>query len=285
MITLSSQLAPFPGAQVLRFSSCWKIIRKDGKILRFTNHDEKLVLYDEVYYPRGTMNQAASTKSEGFSEASRGMLGVITDDRITHADLVAGLYRDARVIEYLVDWKFPHAGAIETTQYWIAETEFTDSQWQGTVEGVERFLQPSVGDVYGRTCRHQLGDAKCTVNASAFTSGIVEVSEVVNARMVFRLTAAPGDVYVYGTAAWSSGDNTGLSQEIIGITDDEVRLSEPSPYNIQAGDQLVLTQGCDRTTDACHNRFNNILNFGGFPYIPNRDSVGAVPGLVEEESG
>jgi uncharacterized phage protein (TIGR02218 family) len=43
------------------------------------------------------------------------------------------------------------------------------------------------------------------------------------------------------------------------------------PFAIQVGDTFTYAPGCDKTRETCCNKFNNILNFRGFPDIPGMD--------------
>jgi len=48
-------------------------------------------------------------------------------------------------------------------------------------------------------------------------------------------------------------------------------LRLPSPP--QAGDVFKVYPGCNKRQDTCKNKFNNIVHFRGFPYIPSADTV------------
>ena len=45
------------------------------------------------------------------------------------------------------------------------------------------------------------------------------------------------------------------------------------PNAIAGGDQFTIVAGCDRTHTTCRDKFSNILNFRGEPYIPGQDFV------------
>ena len=47
----------------------------------------------------------------------------------------------------------------------------------------------------------------------------------------------------------------------------------------RGGDTFVVTAGCDKRFDTCRDRFDNAVNFRGFPHIPGNDFVVAtMPG-------
>ena len=57
----------------------------------------------------------------------------------------------------------------------------------------------------------------------------------------------------------------------------EVELWEPIRGMIASGHQLRLTAGCDKRQATCRLKFNNLLNFRGFPDLPSTDWMMAVP--------
>jgi uncharacterized phage protein (TIGR02218 family) len=46
---------------------------------------------------------------------------------------------------------------------------------------------------------------------------------------------------------------------------------------LAVGDRVRLTAGCDKRMETCRLKFNNFLNFQGFPDLPGEDWVMAVP--------
>jgi uncharacterized phage protein (TIGR02218 family) len=40
---------------------------------------------------------------------------------------------------------------------------------------------------------------------------------------------------------------------------------------IQMGDEICLFAGCDKNFETCKNKFQNSINFRGFPHIPGHD--------------
>jgi uncharacterized phage protein (TIGR02218 family) len=60
-------------------------------------------------------------------------------------------------------------------------------------------------------------------------------------------------------------------------------LWQAMPQPIATGDTFTVTAGCDKRFDTCHDRFNNVVNFRGFPHIPGNDFVVRYP--VQGEPG
>jgi hypothetical protein len=79
--------------------------------------------------------------------------------------------------------------------------------------------------------------------------------------------------YQFGKILWLSGDNAG-QESIVRIFDADngaVKTYFPVANTIQSGDRFMITEGCSKDfTNDCFIRFNNVINFRGFPYAPGR---------------
>ena len=56
-----------------------------------------------------------------------------------------------------------------------------------------------------------------------------------------------------------------------------VELWEPIKGDVAKGRQIKLLAGCNKQLETCRLKFNNIVNFQGFPDLPGEDWVLAVP--------
>jgi len=56
-------------------------------------------------------------------------------------------------------------------------------------------------------------------------------------------------------------------------TSDLLQIGLPFPYPVAPGDHAVVTAGCDRLVTTCNNKWNNVVNFRGFPYLPGTDLI------------
>ena len=65
----------------------------------------------------------------------------------------------------------------------------------------------------------------------------------------------------------------------------EIELWEPIRGAIGTGTQVRLVAGCDKRMETCRLKFNNLLNFQGFPDLPNEDWMMAVPKSTSANNG
>jgi uncharacterized phage protein (TIGR02218 family) len=121
-------------------------------------------------------------------------------------------------------------------------------------------------NIYSPACQHVLYDTGCTLIKSAFgTAGTV------GAGSTFSLINWSGAStnFIQGTILFSSGVNNGVSANVkSAIAGVSLILSYPLLQTPKSGDFFTAYFGCDHTQSTCKNRFNNLQNFRGFPYVP-----------------
>jgi uncharacterized phage protein (TIGR02218 family) len=97
---------------------------------------------------------------------------------------------------------------------------------------------------------------------------------------VVIVAEAPGGpgAYAFGRLRWIGGANSGLESAILASEGAQLRLQEPPPFAIAAGDLVEIAQGCDKSFATCRARFANAENFRGEPHLPGMDLLTRYPG-------
>ena len=155
---------------------------------------------------------------------------------------------------------------------------FSGTRWMGRVLGVEvaddaarircESAQVSLKRIglrrlYSRACSHVLYSAACGATPIAASAEVVR-SE---GRQV-ELASLPPEVAGMLAGGWLQTP-AGARHMIVGESTAGVELLYPVPLAV--GISVTLTAGCDHSTSACHSRFNNLVNYGGFPFIPSKN--------------
>jgi uncharacterized phage protein (TIGR02218 family) len=52
-----------------------------------------------------------------------------------------------------------------------------------------------------------------------------------------------------------------------------IELWQAMASPIREGDGFIITAGCDKQFSTCKAKFNNALNFRGYPHMPGSDFV------------
>jgi uncharacterized phage protein (TIGR02218 family) len=127
-----------------------------------------------------------------------------------------------------------------------------------------KVLQPSCGWV--------LGDAGCTINLALFRISNTVAAGTNNIAITAATTITqPDGYYSQGVLKFTSGRNNNLSGAILDHTGQVLTLSRPFPFPVSLTDAFTITAGCDHTQKTCLQKFANIINYGGAPYIPDRE--------------
>ena len=113
------------------------------------------------------------------------------------------------------------------------------------------------------TCRATPQTASVRVTGINSTKDILLVSGLGSSEVGYYTggVLCPSAVYNPDNAG-----NSFISSHNKTAGDDQIRLT--TPVQVSVGDNLSVLAGCDRTWQTCYSKFNNIVNFGGFPYLP-----------------
>ena len=94
--------------------------------------------------------------------------------------------------------------------------------------------------------------------------------------------------FARGSLTVLSGEAEGLSGAIKGDRGGDPRriaLWQPLRAALRPGDRLRLQVGCDKRFATCRQKFDNLINFQGFPDLPSDDWLAAVPRSTADTSG
>ena len=107
MRTIPSALADHLDGGVTTLARCWKLTRRDGATFGFTDHDRDLAFAGTTFEARTGLEAAEASAELGFAVGGGEVSGALVSAGIGEDDLAAGLYDDARVETWLVNWAEP----------------------------------------------------------------------------------------------------------------------------------------------------------------------------------
>lgn len=123
-------------------------------------------------------------------------------------------------------------------------------------------------NVFQSGCRHKLFDTGCTLTASSFVNNMTVTGSSTRSAITSGTTTPGGSTtFTLGRIVFTSGANQGFQRTVLSWTPGSFVLQNPLPYAPAIGDTFQAYPGCDKTVDHCK-LFDNLLNFGGEPYIP-----------------
>lgn len=255
----------------------WAVTRRDGVGMGFTDHDLPLAFEGIEFRADTGLSALALQQSTGLSVDNTEALGALSDGAISEADIEAGRYDRAEVRAWLVNWQ-DVAQRVLLFRAHIGEMRRTGGAFEAELRGLTEVLNQPGGRVWQKPCGAALGDGACKVDLSVPDFSVEAAAVAVAERRVFRFKGLDdlaagwfrfGRLTVLdGAAAELSGT---IKQDRFADGERVVELWHPLRAGVAAEDRVRLSAGCDKRAETCRFKFNNFLNFQGFPDIPGDD--------------
>ena len=268
---------------VTTLARCWKLMRRDGVVMGFTDHDRDLVVGGVTYLAGTGFSSSEATSRFDLSVDGAEISGALADDQLTDADLAAGRYDAAQVETWLVDWSDPSLNVL-TARGALGEVRREGQAFVAELRGLADLLSQESGRLYTARCGADLGDKRCTVdltNPALRGTGAVSGVEGTSIFTASGLDGFADALFSLGRLTWTGGANNGLAIEIkehrLVAGHARLMLWQAMPEAIASGDAFTVTAGCDKSFATCRGRFANTDNFRGFPQIPGNDFLLASP--------
>lgn len=291
MAGMSAEFSAHVGAGLTTLCRCWAITRSDGEVYGFTDHDCGLD-FDGISFKADTgLSAVALQTSTGLSVDNSEVLGALSDLAIREADVEAGRFDGAGIRAWLVNWADPDTRWLQFRGT-IGELTRQGSAFRAELRGLTEMLNRPVGRIYQKPCAAVLGDQNCRfeLNSPGYFAELA-VEQVEGGR-VFRWQALEGfepGWFERGRLSVIDGAAGGLWVSVKSDRSEGggriIEAWTPLRADIAPGDTVRLLAGCDKRTETCRLKFNNLLNFQGFPDLPTEDWVMAVPKRSGDNSG
>jgi len=255
----------------------WRLQRRDGVVLGFTDHDRDVV-FDGVTFEAATGLSASEASAEtGMVTGGMEVAGALISDRLSEAELAAGAFDHAKIETFLVNWSAPEERLLLRVGH-IGEVLREDGAFRVEIRGLAAGLDEPRGRVFRSACDADLGDGRCKVGLDdPALRGVGTVVAGLDGRRftVSGLDGFAGGWFERGTLRWTSGANSGRravvksQRDVVGVP--TIELWSAMTDAIASGDAFTVTAGCDKRFETCRDKFGNALNFRGFPHMPGND--------------
>lgn len=270
---------------------CWRITRTDGLVLGFTDHDRDLSFLSTTFESESGLTPTEIRANADLSVDAQEAMGALTSDRISETDIADGLWDNASVEVWRVNWKDTSQRSLRRAGS-IGQIRRGRASFVAEVRSLSHLLGQTIGRTYQSTCDAAVGDGRCKVNLelSTFkgTGTVGSLSDV-------RTFTAPGiegfaaGWFEAGLLTWTSGANAGRVAEVAihtlsGGTATLTMLDVPI-RDIAPGDGFTVKAGCDKSTATCAAKFSNTENFRGFPTIPPQETVLRYASTTDQNTG
>jgi uncharacterized phage protein (TIGR02218 family) len=270
-----------------------KIFRRDGKLIGITNHDETINFAGLDYVANPGMDPTAITilSQGGASDLDINTLATTDIDFFNPTHIAAGLFDRAETELYFYDIGSTFALLLQRGvigDFQIRDGIAINMQLKGLAT---RARERTLVDLYSTIDRAKLGDDKNKLDINNFTYvGEVTGVSTTNPNSVFTVDISasasfPAGWFNNGQIRFTSGANY-LASSLDGFYEREIRayttsaggtvyLHSQAPFPVSAGVTFEIVEGYDGSLEQARDKFDNVINFRGEPFIPGLDKVGS----------
>lgn len=267
---------------------CLRIVPVVGAVVYLTDYVHDLVMSGHTYLTLSGYQFTGLNSPSDFSPSSIDLEGIVGAAGVTRAQVASGLFDGARCYGFATTWKLPVEDEEPLTLGLFGKTTILDDRYRIGGVSLGDTLNRSTGKSYGAQCPKVFLSqtyAGCYVPAAANT--VTGALTAVSSANIFTDSgrSEPSDTFGEGTIQFTSGPNAGLKAlEIKAYASGVVETYEPFYYLPVIGNTYVMTRGCRKRSLDCKARwngtttFNNIVNFGGYEFIPSGSTYAHVGG-------
>ncbi|MGU3574765.1 DUF2163 domain-containing protein [Brucellaceae bacterium C25G] len=274
MRSISPQLESHLEGIVTNHCFVWIIRSSDQRVLGFTDHDFPLVVKGVTCEPQSGMNSSEAHSKLGLAISGSEIEGALVSEHICEEDIENGLYDDALVETYLVNWNAPDNHLF--LQSWtIGKITRSGQKFIAEIKGAAAAYDKIHGRRILRQCNAALGDQHCGIISSDpryHAKGMVVSVNGADMEMS-GLSNHASDWFLHGALTWISGRNTRTKSKVTLHRGNLIRLRDQPVFAVETGDEFELLAGCDKSFSMCKAKFANSINFRGFPHLPGNDAA------------
>ncbi|SFB83393.1 DUF2163 domain-containing protein [Tropicimonas isoalkanivorans] len=269
---------------------CWRVVRRDGKVLGFTDHDGDLEFDGTAFSAATGFTAAAVEQTTGLAVNNTEAVGALRAGAITEEDISAGRYDGAVVTCWVVNWADPEQRMVQFNGS-LGEVTRCGEAFSAELRGATEALNQPQGRVYQSMCSAVLCDGDCRFDPEML--GYSMEAPVLSVDGGVKLIVADGGQ----EEGWFSRGRLevldGAARGLIAIIKRDCRLGASREIELwqeirptlDVGDSVRLVAGCDKRAATCRDKFNNFDNFRGFPHIPGEDWLTAYPKQGDDNDG
>jgi uncharacterized phage protein (TIGR02218 family) len=239
--------------------------RRDTLRWRYTSGADDVTL-DAVTWAAELINRSAI---ETTSSADKASIKI----NVARDNAVADLFRITPPSDIITVYVYRyHASDVdeETRVLWIGRV--LNCEWRGSeaVLTCEPFTtsmnRVGLRRLYQRNCPHTLYGSMCGVTRATY-----EVAGTIDSISTNTVSISEADVladgyFNGGGIEWVNDDNVTERRLITDHTGAVLTLTL-AIADMPVGASVTIFPGCTKTTSICLSKFNNLNNYGGFPFI------------------
>lgn len=270
LISLLNSGGPFYMADLYTFTL------STGTIVRYANYDMTLIYSGNTYDSNGPGFERTSVRTVFGLEVDTLDIKIWPDatDQIGGLPWIQAAARGVLDNATLsLDRAFMSSpgtivGTLNIFSGRVSDLSMTRTEVDMTVKSDLELLNIQMPrELYQANCLHTLYDTDCGLNRASFAVTTTVLAAISTTKLNVGLTN-PDGYFDLGYGQFTSGVLNGVKRTVKAYGGGTVILLNPLPQLPNSGDTMTFYPGCDKLQPTCANKFNNLVNFKGFPFIP-----------------
>jgi uncharacterized phage protein (TIGR02218 family) len=256
---------------------CLRIVPQWGLTIYLTDHVRDLIIGANTYKTDSGYQFSGQASEADMAPGVLDLNGISNISGIGFDQIVSGVFDNARVYAFATTWTSPTVDEEPLGVAILGRTTVKDDRYTAEMMMMVDALNQSVGKTYTASCPKRFGGqeyAGCKVALGPIT--VTGTITNVTSNSVFRdsTRAEAADYFGEGSIAFTSGANAGLKPMEVKAhaADGTITTHEAFYYTVAPGDAYTLIPGCRKRLEDCRDKWVNIVNFGGFTYVPTQST-------------
>lgn len=176
-------------------------------------------------------------------------------------------------------WRFHRENPYDIRRYWSGQLNGHEVKDETSLTLLFTSQKSRMDGVmyatnYSKLCRHVLYSPQCGVLEATYRVNATITGYSANSIVVdFGLGVFADNYFTHGVVEFSDYVKIGIFQQIGGSL---LLYGRPPLYDSLLPAPVTILPGCDLSLFTCNSKFNNLLQYGGFPFIPQKAPFGGL---------
>lgn len=271
------------GGEQFHMADLYTFTLTSGEKLRYTSADVETVWGGNVY-ALGPLIERGSTRVVVGMEVDTNDITITAGDAhvldgLPFVQAVAGGALDGAHVDidraFFRDWAQPVVGVVNIFSGRVSTVpQVTRTSAKLEVRSHLELLDTKLPRVvYEPSCNRTEYSAGCGANKAAMTVAGTVTQASGNGGYMQSGLLQPDGWFNLGAVTFTSGANAGLTRTVKSYGNGLFRFALQLPNPPQVGDAFTAYPGCPKTKEACQHKFNNIIHFRGYPFVPPAETA------------
>ncbi len=260
---------------------CLRIVPLWGATVYLTDHVRDVVIGANTYKTDSGYQFSGQVSESSMAPGVMDLDGIANIAGIGYDQIASGVFDNARVYAFATTWTSPVVDEEPLGVAILGKTTIKDNRYTIEMMMLVDALNQSVGQTYQPSCQKKFGGqeyAGCKIALAPIT--VTGTITTVTSNFIFRDSARTeaADYFASGTIAFTSGSNAGLKPLEIKsyLLNGTIETYEAFHYPVAIGDAYTMIPGCRKRLEDCRDKWSNVVNFGGFSYVPTQSTYSTV---------